>query len=112
MRARIRSTFLALGLLAAASCARPTPIGTLLSEGTEWDGRTVLIRGEVGDAVGILGFGAYQVEDGTGTVTVVSRGGGAPSTGTRVEVEGTFRVGFTVGPQTLSVIQEERRVLR
>lgn len=93
-------------------CARSTPIGTLVSEGVEWDGRTVRVTGEVGEALGLLGFGAYAVRDGTGTITVVSRTGGAPATGTRVTVEGTFRVAATVGPRTVTVIQESRRTER
>ena len=56
-----------------------------------------------------IGAGAYRLDDGTGTITVVSKEGGAPSKGAKVGLEGRFRSAFTLGANNASVIVESRR---
>lgn len=98
----------ATALLLLRGCGT-TRIETLLDDPSRYDGQTVRIQGEVQDAVGILGFGAYAVSDGTGILPVVSERGGAPRVGAKVGVEGRFRAAFTIGTQSVAVLQEERR---
>jgi hypothetical protein len=90
-------------------CKGTTPIKTLLDDPRQFDGKTVRIVGQVKGSVGALGFGAYQVNDGTGTLSIVSEGGGVPREGAKVGVEGTFRSAYTLGTQTLAVLVEQRR---
>ncbi len=97
-----------LGLTLGA-CRGTMPIGDLLDDPGRYDGETVKIKGEVTGAVGALGQGAYRVDDGTGTMNVLSRGGGAPREGAEVGVEGEFRSVFTFGDTSQAVIMEERR---
>lgn len=105
--------FLAAALLFAAGCKSDvTPIRTLLDDPAQYDGRVVRIAGEVTGSMGVLGFGAYQVDDGTGTLPVVSKEGGAPREGARVGVEGTFRAAFTFATETAAVIVEKSRTTR
>ena len=52
---------------------------------------------------------AYRIDDGTGTISVVSESGGAPRNGAIVGVEGTFRAAFTLGNQTAAVLLEKKR---
>lgn len=92
-----------------ASCNGTTPIKTLLDDPGRFDGQTVRIAGNVQNAVGALGYGAYQVNDGTGTISIVSQGDGAPRQGAKVGVEGTFRSAYTLGNQTAAVLVEKRR---
>ena len=69
-----------LGLFALGACKAEqsvVTIKTLLDDPTRYDGQVVRIAGDVGTAVGAFGFGAYQVNDGTGTLNVVSKTGGA-----------------------------------
>jgi hypothetical protein len=102
---------LALGL--AAGCRSSTvPIRTLLDDPSHWDGRTVRIAGDVTRGAGLLGYGAYTVDDGTGTLNVVTQSGGAPREGAKVGVEGTFRAVFTLGTQSGAVLIESRRMAR
>ena len=91
------------------SCNEATPIKTLLDDPQRFEGKTVRIVGEVQSSVGALGFGAYQVDDGTGTLFIVSEGGGAPREGAKVGVEGTFRSAYTLGTQSVAVLVEKRR---
>ncbi len=100
---------LALGLLAVAGCSSTTPIKTVLDDPGRFDGKTVRIAGDVTGAVGVLGYGAYRLNDGTGSILVVTKGGGAPREGAKVGVEGVFRAGFTLGSETAAVIQEDKR---
>jgi len=90
-------------------CKGTTAIKTLLDDPGRFDGQTVRIAGEVRGSVGALGFGAYQVNDGTGTLSIVSEGGGVPRQGAKVGVEGTFRSAYTLGTQTTAVLVEQRR---
>ncbi|HJR17260.1 MAG TPA: hypothetical protein VJ808_10445, partial [Gemmatimonadales bacterium] len=65
-------------LLLLAGCAGVTPIGELLDNSSRYDGKTVRVEGEVQEGAGALGVGAYQLEDKTGKITVVSDQGSAP----------------------------------
>lgn len=86
-----------------------TPIKTLLDDPARFDGKVVRVAGEVQEAAGALGFGAYRLKDATGTLPIVSEGGGAPTVGARVGVEGTFRAAFTFGTESGAVLVEKRR---
>jgi hypothetical protein len=100
-------------VLAFVACnTKTTSIKTLLSDPGKYDGKTVRITGDVDQSIGALGFGAYEVKDGTGSIPVVTQGGGAPARGTRVGVEGTFRAAYTLGTSSRAVVVEKKRVSR
>jgi hypothetical protein len=88
---------------------KTTSIKTLLDDPARFDGQTVRVAGEVSEAAGALGFGAYRVKDATGTLPVVSQGGGAPPVGARGGLEGTFRAAYTFGPESGAGRVEKRR---
>jgi hypothetical protein len=117
MRMRLIIRFLLLaaigaGLSSGLGCrSGVTPIKTLLDDPARFDGEVVRIVGKVGLSAGVLGYGAYQVEDGTGTLSVVSQGGGAPREGAQVGVEGTFKAVFTQGSQSAAVLMEKQRFM-
>lgn len=107
-----RSPVCALALVVVLrACGGTVPIQTLLDDPPRYEGKTVRIAGEVKGSMGALGYGAYRVSDGTGTLPVVSEGGGAPRDGTRIGVEGTFRAAFTLGTETAAVLVEKRRYI-
>ena len=95
--------------LLLTGCASITPIGELLDNSSRYNGKTVRVAGEVQESAGILGRGAYQLKDGTGTLTVVSEQASPPRTGSRVGVKGTFQALFTLGAKSLAVLQEQSR---
>jgi hypothetical protein len=99
-------------LLLLAGCAGVTPIGELLDNPAKYDGKTVRVQGEVREAAGGLGLGAYQVRDDTGTLTVVSETGGPPRKGSKVGVKGRFQALITLGARSLAVLREESREAR
>jgi hypothetical protein len=99
-------------LFVLAGCAGVTPIGELLDNSTRYDGKTVRVRGEAREGAGALGIGAYQLQDETGRITVVSDRGSAPRSGAKVEVKGRFESVFSLGRTGIAVIREESRESR
>jgi hypothetical protein len=97
-------------LLLLAACRGTVPIRELLDDPGRYDGESVRIEGRVsGFSFGALGRGAFQVDDGTGTLPVVSDRGGTPREGARVGIEGIFRSVFTFGDRSAAVLLERDR---
>jgi len=92
-----------------SGCASVTPIGELLDDPGHYDGETVQVEGEARGGVGALGAGAYQIDDGTGTLTVLSDQSTPPRDGARVKVKGVFEALVTLGSRSLAVLREESR---
>ena len=67
------------------------------------------IAGDVTRSLGVLGYGAYEVDDGTGQIPVVTQENGSPRIGAKVGVEGEFRSAFTLGATTAAAIVEKGR---
>jgi hypothetical protein len=115
MRTRLITRFALLAVIGAALVSGlgcrggVTPIKTLLDDPARFDGKVVRIAGTVGLSAGALGYGAYRVDDGTGTLSVVSQENGAPREGAQVGVEGTFKAVYTLGTQSMAVLLEDRR---
>ena len=114
-RTNVRRMACGLLLLTAvllAGCkgdAGVTSIKTLLDDPSQYDHKTVRIAGTVEESAGILGYGGYRLNDGTGTLTVVTSKGGSPRTGARIGVEGEFRSGFTLGTSSIAAVVEGKR---
>jgi hypothetical protein len=88
MRAARRSPVLILLVLALAGTAcRETTINRLLAEPERFRDDEVALAGTVVKSVSVLGRGAYRLDDGTGTIWVVSTRG-VPRQGARVRVRG------------------------
>jgi hypothetical protein len=96
-------------LVAFAGCKGATPIKEVLDDPGRFGTKPVRIAGTVTNSVGVLGAGAYRVQDDTGTITVVSKTNGVPREGAKVGVEGTVQSGYTLGTESLTVLMETRR---
>ena len=108
-RPALAALVLLVSALALAGCKGTTPIKTLLDDPARYDRQVVRIAGDVEDAAGVLGYGMYRVNDGTGTLTVLTQTGGAPRTGAKVGVEGEFQSAFTLGTESMVVMMERKR---
>jgi hypothetical protein len=100
---------LAALLVVLSGCASVTPIGDLLSNSSKYNGKTVRVKGEVSKSAGALVAGAYQVKDGTGTLTVVTEGSSPPPEGAKVGVKGIFQALITIGSKSLAILKEQSR---
>ncbi len=109
-QSRVVAAISMVGILFLTACPGAKPIKELLDDPSRFDGQTVRIAGEVKESVGALGVGVYQINDGTGTLTVVSKAGnGTPRVGAQVGVEGEFRSAFTLGSLSGAVLIEQKR---
>lgn len=110
MRPRTLLPFATIALFALTACPGAKTIQSLLDDPGQYDGKTVRIVGEVTQSIGALGLGGYQVNDGTGTLLVVTKSlGSTPRVGARVGVEGTFQSAYTLGSHSGAVLIETKR---
>lgn len=100
----------AVVLFLLAACRGTVPIRELLDDPGRYDGERVRVEGRVtGFSFRALGRGVFQVDDGTGTLPVVSERSGAPREGARVGIEGIFGSVFTFGDRSGAVLLERDR---
>jgi len=100
-----------VAVAALAGCRSTTRIGDLLADPGRYDGRKVRVEGKVAASAGLLGRGAYRIDDGTGSLPVVSKEYGVPAQGARVTVEGIFPALFTLGSKSLAVLEQTRSAI-
>ncbi len=97
-RSFVRSVALVVALVGAISsgaCASRT-INQVLADPGRYRDREVKLSGSVVDSYSFVGNGAYQIDDNTGKLWIVSNRG-VPRKGARVSVKGTVREGFSLG---------------
>jgi hypothetical protein len=86
---------LALAATTSAACASKT-INQVLADPSRYRNKEVKLSGSVVESYSLVGNGAYQLDDNTGKLWIVSRSG-VPRRGARVSVTGTVREGFDAG---------------
>jgi hypothetical protein len=91
--------------LIVSGCEQKT-INEIKAEPSRYANREVAVAGTVVWSSSVMGRGAYEIEDGTGRLWVVSETG-VPRKGARVVVKGTIRDAFDLSgfvnlPGTLS----------
>jgi hypothetical protein len=99
-------------ILAVYGCTSTRRIGDLLAEPGRYDGRTVQVEGTVRRGAGLLGSGAYEIEDGTGSIVVIAQGQGVPAQGARTKAKGTFRSVFSLMGRTIAAIVQPQGAAR
>ena len=99
-----------LALLSASllltACPSQTNIKKINSDPGRYRNKEVGIVGTVTDSYGVPGYGAYEIDDGTGRIWVVTRRG-APARGTRVGTKGHVQTGITFGGRSYGTVLEE-----
>ena len=83
------------GALLSGACASRS-INQVLADPGRYRDREVKLSGSVVDSYSFVGNGAYQIEDNSGKLWVVSNRG-VPRKGAKVSVKGTVREGFSLG---------------
>lgn len=84
--------------------SKPVPIGDILSDLRTYDGQLVHVKGEVTNTMNLV-VKWFELDDGTGTITVVTERG-LPTKGTTVEVDGQVDELFNLGGISKTVILE------
>ncbi len=102
---------LALALSACAGTLRRPDIADVKQNAGHYSDRTVTVDGTVTSSWGVplVPFKMYKIDDGTGEITVLSRGGNrTPSKGSRVKVRGVVRDVAMFNGMPLGLHLEER----
>ena len=115
MAVRARLAIVLLAAVWIASCAtHGVRIVDLKDRPGQFDEKTISITGVVTSSwsVPLVPFQFYNVNDGSGEITVLSRSGRAPATGTRVEVKGRLNeiASFGSRPVGLHLDERDRRI--
>ena len=95
-------------VLLLAACGT-TRIGDINRDPGRYAGKEITISGHVTSSVGIFQQGAFEVDDGTGKMWVLSDRFGVPAQDASVKVTGTVSVGATVGGQSYGTLLRETR---
>jgi hypothetical protein len=85
----------------------PVPIKRITAHPRAYDGKIVMVHGRVGRSFAIMSYGAYILDDGTASITVVTDAG-VPEPGRAVRVRGMVKQGFVVDKGKILVIIEKR----
>jgi hypothetical protein len=105
-----------LSMLVAAGCAaRGVRVAELKDQPTKYATKSVSVTGVVTSSWGIplVPFQLYNVDDGSGEITVLSRSGRTPARGTRVQVRGTVNEVAVFGGRSIGLhLQEEDRKIK
>jgi hypothetical protein len=81
----------------------------LKNQPDKYEKQTVRVTGVVTHSFGIplMPFQLYNVDDGTGEITVVSRSGRSPSKGARVQVKGEVNELAVIGGRSIGLHLDE-----
>ena len=102
---RVRtSLMLVMVLVGSSACSRTIHIRDLLDRPQEYDGKTVQVEGTVTQSAGVLGTGAFEIDDGTGKIYVIARGQGIPREGAKTKAKGRFESLFSLLGRTMAAI--------
>ena len=94
------------GTLLLTACPSQTNISRINADPDRYRGKEVGIAGRVTDSYGVLGAGAYEIDDGTGRICVATRRG-VPSRGSQVGTKGYVHNGFSFAGRSFGTVMEE-----
>jgi hypothetical protein len=94
---------LLFAVLLLTACPKQVKVSELRQNPGKYSGKEVVVSGTVTESFGLLGNGAYQVDDGSGKIWVLSEGYGLPGKGARVGVKGTLIEGAAFGGKSLGM---------
>jgi hypothetical protein len=108
--------FISILLLASSlfltACPQQTSINQVNGDPARYRGKEILIIGNVTNSFGALGQGAYELNDDTGKIWVVTHRG-VPAKGARVGAVGRYLQGVNWGGRNLaSALEETDRKVR
>ncbi len=90
-----------ISCLVLLACPTGVKISDLQQNPGKYAGKEVSISGTVTESFGLMGNGAYQLNDGSGSIWVISEGYGVPGKGAKVGVTGTVTEGASFGGRSL-----------
>ena len=104
-----RSLFIAIfvvACVAAPAALAKTDINKINADPGRYYNKKVTIEGTVTDSYGVLGEGAYEIDDGTGKIWVIAERA-VPARGSRVQAKGHVISGFVYHGRNLAAALRE-----
>lgn len=83
-----------------------TPVGDILANPRDYDGKPLIIEGEVKERLSLFAFNSFVLKDSTGEILVISTKP-MPQVGTKVRVHGKVHEAFSFGSFQKLVFTEE-----
>lgn len=94
------------GVVLLTACPKQETISRINADPGRYRNKEVGIVGNVTDSYGVLGNGAYEIDDGTGRIWVVTTRG-VPSRGSRVGAKGKIYTGLSWGGRSFGTVLQE-----
>jgi hypothetical protein len=95
-----------VGAFLLSACPQQETISKINADPGRYRNKEVGIAGTVTDSYGVLGNGAYEIDDGTGRMWVVTMKG-VPSRGSRVGAKGKVYTGLSWGGRSFGTVLQE-----
>ena len=105
-RPLFRFALLFCGTLLLTACAMRQTIGEITADPGRYHNQDIAVAGMVTESYGALGAGAYALDDGSGTLWVITQQG-VPGRGARVGVKGRLQTGVSLGGRTFGTVLVE-----
>jgi starvation-inducible outer membrane lipoprotein len=102
----VSASLILTAVVLLTACPSQTTISKINADPARYRNKEVAIVGTVRDSYGALGQGAYEIDDGTGRLWVVTRRG-VPSRGARVGAKGRVYTSFNFGGRNYGTVLEE-----
>ena len=99
--------FSSLLIVFLLGCPQQKKIGEINQDPQRYVNKDIAVKGTVVNTFSALVTGAYQIDDGTGTLWVLSNGG-VPAKGAKIGVRGNIQTGFAFGGRSFGTILRER----
>lgn len=94
------------GTLLLTACPSSTSISKINGDPARYKNKEVAVVGRVTDSYGIMGTGAYELDDGTGRIWVATTRG-VPAKGSKVGVKGHVHSSFAIAGRSFGTVLEE-----
>src|SRR5512146_2408543 len=86
-----------------------TKIGDIQKDPGKYMNKEITVGGKVTSSYGVMGMGAFQVNDGSGSIWVLSENYGVPGQGTTVDVTGQLVQTASFGGKNFSNVLRETK---
>src|SRR5689334_25420569 len=96
-----------IGTVLVTACPSQTNIARINADPGRYRGKEVGIVGTVTNSYGVMGQGAYEIDDGTGRIWVATTRG-VPARGSHVGAKGYVHSGFSWAGRSYGTVLEER----
>ncbi|HLK31731.1 MAG TPA: hypothetical protein VKT29_01495 [Terriglobales bacterium] len=96
-------------ILLLAGCPTTLKISQIQKDPGKYMNKEITVGGKVSSSYGVLGMGMFQVNDGTGSIWVLSQNYGVPGQGTTVAVTGQLVQTASFGGKNFSNVLRETK---